>query len=183
MTASLRLALRMGSVTLFALVNATALLLGGGGGARPVLLACGVVAVAAAMQSALWESDGQSAALLLSLPPLLPMTTGSLPWLLGPLGGLLLLACELNSASWESASGAPTGSLVRRRLAAASLLSAAGIAASVAVVVAAGAGPPVRGTAALIVAAAALAGLGTLIFGRGHTPSSGAGDARQRDRG
>lgn len=166
MTESAQLLLRSCSVAIFGLVNAAAVTMGPAGQARPMLLFCGLLAVAAALQSMVWEAEGLGAAMLLSLPPLLALGGGAESWLIGPLGALLLLASELNAASWEFRGGDSTGVLARRRVASAAQLSAAGSAASVVVVGAAGLGPSLGGTAAVVVAAAALAGLASLFFGR-----------------
>ena len=132
-----------------------------------MLLLCGILAVAAALQSMVWEAEGLGAAMLLSLPPLLALGAGAEAWLIGPLGALLLLASELNAASWEFRGADFTGVLARRRVASATQLTAAGSAASVVVVGAAGLGPSIGGTAAVVVAAAALAGVAHLFCGRG----------------
>lgn len=166
MTVPARLVLPFCSVALFAVVNLAAISLVGASDARPVLLVCGVLAVAAAVQSFVWDSEGLGAAVLLSLPPLLAVGTGQAAWLIGPLGAMLLLAGELNAAGREFGGAKSTGALARRRVASATVLAAAGIAGSVVVVGAAGFGPSIGGTAALVVAAGALAGLGYLFFGR-----------------
>lgn len=163
MTSTRRAWLRVASVLLFAVVNGVALLLGGGAGARPLLVACAVVAVAAAVQAAIWDSDGPSAALLLSLPPLLPAVQGEAGWILGPLGALLLLGCELNSASWETVRG-DRGVLVTRWVRSAVTLAGAGAVGSLLVVAAAGAGPSLGGILGLVVAGGALAAVGLLLF-------------------
>lgn len=166
MRTALHLPLSAASVGLLALVNGVALALVTAGDAGPALWMYGLLAVAAGVHAVVWEPEGLVAALLLSLGPLGALALGDrMGWMAGPLAALLLLAAELNAASWEFRGRGPFADVVRRRLASALRLAAGGAVVAVVVVVAAGVGPSLGGTLSVLVAAAAVAGLGWVVFG------------------
>lgn len=69
---------------------------------RVWLLFCGVLALAAALQSATSDPAALAPSLLLSLPPVVALVAdGSPTWMIAPLGTALLMAGELNALSWE----------------------------------------------------------------------------------
>lgn len=154
------------SAALFLAVNGAALMLVSAGDAGPALWLYGLLAVAAAVHAVIWEPEGLVAAMLLSLGPLGALALSDrLGWMAGPLAALLLLAAELNAASWEFRGRGPFVEVARRRVAGALRLAVAGAVAAVVVVVAAGVGPPLGGTLSVLVAAAAVAGLAWVVFG------------------
>lgn len=160
------LSLSAASVALFLVVNGLALIFVTGGDAGPALWMYGILAVAAGIHAVIWEPEGLVAALLLSLGPLGALALSDQHgWVAGPLAALLLLAAELNAASWEFRGRGPFLMIARRRVASALRLAAGGAVAAVIVVVAAGVGPPLGGTLSMLAAAAAVAGLGWVLFG------------------
>lgn len=165
--AAMRWSLPGGSALLIALVNAVAVAAGPVGDAHLALLACGLAAAAVGLQSAFWDSDTLGLALLLSVPPIVPLVASEVgQWLIGPMGALLLVAAELNLLGWEARRRGPSWRGMGSRATQIGMLGGAGMGASLAVA-AVGLGSPVGGLAALLVAAAALAILARVLFGRG----------------
>jgi hypothetical protein len=96
-----RLHTTAGSVALVALVNVGALA-ATPPGSGTWLTMFAVLAVAAAIQSALWDASDLVLALLFSIPPVAALAAyPGRAWLIAPLAAALLVAGELNSLGWE----------------------------------------------------------------------------------
>jgi len=140
--------------------------------ARVLLVALGILAVAAAVQSVTSEPRDLIPALVLALPPVIALVAdGSPTWLIGPLAVLLFLAGELNTLSWECRGPFPMSAVQRRLLLdalALSLLALAGVLVVEAVVTLEVAG----GRIAAALAALALGSLGLVMFQGGGAAST-----------
>lgn len=160
-----RVALACCSVAIIAAVVVVAAALGPDD-SRPWLLFCGLLAVAAALQSVVSEPRDLAPALLFSLPPVVALLAeGSPTWLIGPLGVALLVAGELNALSWKSQAAGSSDAARPGRLLDVGQLAALGLGGSAAIA-ALGRISVLEGTAAVVAAAAAIATVGFIVFRR-----------------
>ncbi len=94
-------------------------------GAQRWILASGILAVIATVQTVASDPRDLKTAMLLALPaPAALAVTGAAAWLVGPLAVLLLVAAELSTLSWECQDAERLTTVQRGRL-----WSVAGIAA------------------------------------------------------
>jgi hypothetical protein len=94
---------------------------------RLLLVGCGVLAVATAVQSVSAAPEDLTLAVLFTLFPLLALLGEESPtWMIGPLGVLLFLAAELNALSWDARGPLSYTAAQRRRLVDAIILTTVG---------------------------------------------------------
>lgn len=114
-------------------VGAIALVVGlgalfGPASARLWLVLTGALAVVAAVQSLIATPRDLSLALVLAVPSVVALGAEGAPtWLVAPLGGLLLLAGELQTLSWENRVSWPPTAVQRGRRARAAVLVLLGL--------------------------------------------------------
>jgi hypothetical protein len=172
-----RVLLASASVALITGVVWLAVVLGPSQG-RFLLVGCGVLAMATAVQSVTAAPEDLTLAVLFTLLPLLALLEeGSPTWMIGPLGVFLLLAAELNALSWDARGPFSYTAAQRRRLVDSLILTTVG-SSGVLIVRLVEDGPLPTGTWAVVLAGVTLGALAHVVLtGPGRPASPEAEDA------
>jgi len=158
-----RVVLASASVALITGVVWLAVVLGPSQG-RLLLIGCGVLAVATAVQSVTATPEDLTLAVLFTLLPLLALLEeGSPTWMIGLLGVVLFLAAELNALSWDARGPFSFTTAQRRRLVDSLILTAVG-SSGVLIVRLGEDGPFPTGTWAVVLAGITLGALAHVVF-------------------